>query len=163
MFLVTNSINIEVAIVQNILHRCQSLSQPAKGLDRLHHRLCLLGRREDKLAIGGSNLTFVTRLDGSYDLVGIGVQTKGLGMSLVCATKCLITAWSAKNNRNRSFATRRGKMPGVEGTESGLHGRLTAIVRATPHLMGPYLMALVLGGELPIKGGTSKLSYLTCF
>ena len=43
-------------------------------------------------------------------------------------------------------------MPGVEGTESGLHGRLTAIVRATPHLIGPYRIALVLGGELPIKG-----------
>ena len=54
-------------------------------------------------------------------------------------------------------------MPGVEGTESGLHGRLTAIVRATPHLIGPYRIALVLGGELPIKGVLRNGVYLTCF
>jgi len=44
--------------------------------------------------------------------VGTGIQTKGLGMSLVCATKRLIAAWRSKNKRNRSFATNIGGRTG---------------------------------------------------
>jgi len=37
------------------------------------------------------------------------VQTKGLGVSLLCATKRLITAWRSKNDRNTTFATNMGE------------------------------------------------------
>src|SRR5690242_685840 len=47
--------------------------------------------------------------DGSDDLVGIGGPAEGLGMSLLCATKRLITAWRSKNERNTTFATNTGE------------------------------------------------------